>query len=386
MLIRKAYKFRLEPNNEQRQKMAMNAGCCRFVWNKSLALQKEALETTSKLHKYTELAAFLKTWKQEEETSFLKQADSQALQQTLKNLDRAFRNCFNKKLQAQFPVFKKKGVHDSFLYPQRFKFEGNKVYLPKVGWVKFRQSQDIQGTSKNVTVSKNGKHWFFSVQIEIEIDETLHQSSSEIGIDLGITKFAALSNGEFIDPLNSFKKYQKKLAREQRKLTRKVKFSNNWKKQKFKITQIHSNIANARNDFLHKESTSLTKKHGMIVVEDLKVNNMSKSAKGTTDEPGKNVKAKSGLNHSILDQGWGNFRRILEYKQDWNGGLFLKIDPKNTSRRCFQCGHTEKDNRTKQESFKCLKCGHTDNADTNAAKNILAVGQTVLACGDIKVA
>ena len=123
MLVRKAYKFRLEPNKEQRQKLAMNAGCCRFVWNKALALQKEALEQTKKLFKYTETSSFLTAWKKEEPTSFLKDVDSQALQQTLKNLDRAFKNCFNKKLQAQFPVFKKKGVHDSLLYPQRFKFD-----------------------------------------------------------------------------------------------------------------------------------------------------------------------------------------------------------------------------------------------------------------------
>jgi putative transposase len=384
MFIRKAYKFRLEPNAEHRQKMAMNAGCCRFVWNKALALQKESLENTKKFHKYTELAAFLKSWKQEEETVFLKDADSQALQQTLKHLDRAFKNCFNKKLQAQFPVFKKKGVHDSFLYPQRFKFDGNKIYLPKVGWVKYRNSQEVFGTPKNVTVSKNGNHWFFSVQVELEIEAPKHPSRSEIGVDLGISKFVALSNGQFIEPLNSFKKNQKRLAKAQKDLARKQKFSNNWKKQKSKIIRIHSQIANARNDFLHKESTRLTKNHGMIVVEDLKVNNMSKSAKGNIEEPGRNVKAKSGLNKSILDQGWGNFRRMLEYKQSWLGGTFVKVDPKNTSRRCFICGHTEKGNRTKQELFKCLKCCHTENADTNAAKNILAVGYTVLACGDTK--
>ncbi len=289
MLIRKAYKFRLEPNQEQQQKASQNAGCCRFVWNKALNLQKESLETTNKLYSYNELCEFLKSWKQDPKTSFLKDADSQALQQTLKNLDRAFKNCFNKKLSAKFPVFKKKGVHDSFLFPQRFKFDGNKIYLPKVGWVKFRKSQEILGTPKNVTVSKNGKHWFFAVQVELEVAEPKHPSSSEIGIDLGISKLVALSNGQFVDPLNSFKKHRDKLAKEQRKLARKVKFSNNWKKQKSKITQIHSQIANARNDFLHKESTILTKNHGMIIVEALKINNMSKSAKGTLENPGINA-------------------------------------------------------------------------------------------------
>ena len=173
------------------------------------------------------------------------------------------------------------------------------------------------------------------------------------------------------------------MAKEQRKLSRKVKKSNGWLKQKYKVQKVHKKISNARNDFLHKCSTNLCKNHALIVLEDLKVRNMSSSAKGSIEEPGKNVAAKSGLNKSILDQGWYEFRRMLEYKQEWTGGQLITIPPQYTSQKCSKCGHTEKENRVTQSDFKCKKCSFNINADINAASNILAAGRAVLASGDI---
>ncbi|HFT0289755.1 TPA: RNA-guided endonuclease InsQ/TnpB family protein, partial [Proteus mirabilis] len=172
-----------------------------------------------------------------------------------------------------------------------------------------------------------------------------------------------------------------KLARLQRKLSRKIKFSANWQKQKRKIQHLHSHIANIRKDYLHKVTSEISKNHAMIVIEDLKVSNMSKSAKGTTERHGRNVKAKSGLNRSILEQGWYEMRRQLEYKQLWRGGQVLAIPPAYTSQKCACCGHTAKENRQSQSQFECLECGYTANADINAARNILAAGHAVLACG-----
>ncbi len=165
-------------------------------------------------------------------------------------------------------------------------------------------------------------------------------------------------------------------------MSHKKKFSNNWKKAKSHVQRIQAKIAHVRNDFLHKISTDISKNHAMIVVEDLKVTNMSKSASGTIEAPGKRVRQKRGLNRSILDQGWGEFRRQLEYKQAWNNGLFIAVNPKNTSRRCFCCGHVSADNRKTQAKFECIACSYTANADINAACNILAAGHAVLACGD----
>ncbi|HEK2007681.1 TPA: transposase, partial [Proteus mirabilis] len=195
------------------------------------------------------------------------------------------------------------------------------------------------------------------------------ESTSIVGLDAGVTKLATLSDGTVYPPVSSFKVNQRKLARLQRKLSRKIKFSANWQKQKRKIQRLHTHIAN------------ISKNHAMIVIEDLKVSNMSKSAKGTTERHGRNVKAKSGLNRSILEQGWYEMRRQLEYKQLWRGGQVVAIPPAYTSQKCACCGHTAKENRQSQSQFECLECGYTANADINGARNILAAGHAVLACG-----
>ncbi len=160
----------------------------------------------------------------------------------------------------------------------------------------------------------------------------------------------------------------------QRQLSRKVKFSASWQKQKKKIQRLHSHIANIRREYLHKVTSEISKNHAMIVIEDLKVSNMSKSAKGTAERPGRNVRAKSGLNRSILDQGWYEMRRQLEYKQLWRGGQVLAIPPAYTSQRCACCGHTAKENRQIQSKFVCLVCGYTENADINGARNMAETG------------
>ena len=384
MIIQKTFKYRLEPNRKQREQFAQFAGCCRFVWNKALAYQKDRLDRKEKVLNYAELCKLLTTWKKIEDTLFLGDTQSQTIQQTLKALTRAIKDAFSKKSDKRFPRFKKKGKADSFRYPQGIKINGNKIFLPKIGWVSFRKSRDIIGTVRNATVSRRGQNWFVSVQTEYEIDEPVHSSTSMVGVDMGVTRFATLSDGKVLEPLNSFKRLENKLAKEQRKLARKRKGSENWKKQKRAISKLHIKIADARADYLHKSSTEISKNHAMIVLEDLRISNMSASAKGNIENPGKNVKAKSGLNKSILDQGWFEFRRMLEYKQHWNGGQVLGVDPKNTSRKCSKCGHTHKDNRKTQSNFECMSCGYTENADLNAAKNILAAGHAVLACGDIK--
>lgn len=160
----------------------------------------------------------------------------------------------------------------------------------------------------------------------------------------------------------------------------KVKFSNNWKKAKARITKLHQRVAHTRNDFLHKTSNAISKNHAMVVIEDLKVTNMSKPASGTIETPGRSVKAKSGLNKSILDQGWGEFRRQLEYKQAWLGGEVLAVNPRNTSRTCPACEHVCAENRKTQSQFECVECGYTEHADLNAAINILRAGHARLAC------
>ena len=357
------------------------AGACRFVFNRALALQNENHEAGNKYIPYAKMTSWLVEWKNATETQWLKDSPSQPLQQSLKDLEQAYKNFFQKR--AAFPRFKKRGQNDAFRYPQGVKLdqENSRIFLPKLGWMRYRNSRQVTGVVKNVTVSQSCGKWYISIQTESEVSTPVHPSASMVGLDAGVAKLATLSDGTVFEPVNSFQKNQKKLARLQRQLSRKVKFSNNWQKQKRKIQRLHSCIANIRRDYLHKVTTTVSKNHAMIVIEDLKVSNMSKSAAGTVSQPGRNVRAKSGLNRSILDQGWYEMRRQLEYKQLWRGGQVLAVPPAYTSQRCACCGHTAKENRLSQSKFRCQVCGYTANADINGARNILAAGHAVLACG-----
>lgn len=349
-----------------------------------LGVQKERLDAGELVLRYNKSALLLPEWKKD--LLWLKtDAHSQALQQTLKSLDRALMEAFDKSNPKQFPRFKKKGQKDSFRYPQGCMLDqaNSRIYLPKIGWVRYRNSRKVLGTVKNVTVSRSGDNWFVSIQTEREVETPKHPAISAVGIDMGIARFATLSNGDIVMPLNSFKKHEKILAREQRKLARKVKFSNNWYKQKKKITRLHQRISNVRTDFLHKATTTLSQNHAVVVLENLRIKNMSASSRGTKDQPGRNVNQKKERNRSILDQGWFEFRRQLEYKQQWTGGLVLAVPPQNTSRTCPACGHVSADNRKTQAKFLCVECGYSDNADLVAAKNILAAGHAVTACGEM---
>ena len=381
MMRRQAYKFQLKTNLSQARQMRRFAGACRFVFNQALALQKAKYEAGNKKLSYADLCAELLTLKSS--NSWLGESPSQTLQQSLKDLERSYTNFFAKR--ADFPRFKKKGLSSSFRFPQGCKLDqaNNRIFLPKLGWMHYRNSREALGEVKNVTVSHSCGHWYISIQTEREVSDVIHPSTSAIGVDMGIAQFATLSDGHVFAAVNSFKQKQKQLARYQRAFSRKVKFSQNWKKQKSKIGKLHQTIANIRKDYLHKTTTIISQNHAMIVIEDLQVKNMSKSASGNLNKPGRHVKAKSGLNRSILDQGWFEFRRQIEYKQVWRGGDVLAVPPQYTSQRCSCCGTVSKENRPSQAKFACIACGYQANADVNAAMNILAAGHAVLACGEI---
>ena len=410
MKINKAYKFRLEPNAEQELVLNKLLGSARFVWNQILALSFEMLANNERINKVN-LVNKIPELRKKPDCAFLENSSNGvSLQQKVRDLGDAWAKFFDKKEQAKLkqklfkpkkpkffkladgsevqlrplmPRFKKKSDgYDSIRIVQFDRYcwvKGNQVKLPNdIGVVKFRKSQDILGDIKNVTISKHVGKWYISFGVESTLETPIHPSKSAIGVDLGIKKLVTTSTGQVFDPINSFKANQVKIARLQRKLKKKTKFSENWKKLNLKINKLHHHIANIRHDYLHKVTTTLSKNHAMIVVEDLKVANMSKSAKGSIEKKGKNVKAKSGLNKSILDQGWSMLVGMLEYKQQWRGGLLVKVDPKYTSQTCSSCGHVAKENRLTQAKFECISCGFSENADINASRNILAVGHTVL--------
>ena len=373
MLRRPTFKFEIRPNGEQQRRIKQFCGCARFVFNKGLDGQKQAYDADNNTtFNYTKIANQLPQWKKT--FPWLKDCHSQVLQQSLKDLGRAFSNFFEKR--ANFPRFKKKGEKNSIRFPQGYKLEqhNNRLYLPKIGWVRYRNSRNVVGEIKNVTVSQECGRFYVSIQTELEQDTPVHQGK-EIGLDVGIARFTTLSNGQYFKPLNAFKTYKGKLAKLQRRLKNKVKFSKNWLKLQAKIAKLHHKIANCRKDFLHKISNEISKNHAMIYMEDLQVSNMSKSAKGTVEQPGQNVAQKTGLNRAILDQGWGEFRRQLEYKSAWRGGFVITVPPHHTSQTCPCCGYTDKENRPTQAEFECVKCGYCENADVVGALNILARGR-----------
>ena len=295
MLIRKAYQYRLDTNTEIEQLLFQYAGNCRFLWNKALAVNLYRLENKEPLLWYRELDWFSKLWKKSDDYAFLKLSPAQTLQQTLKQLERAFKDAFDiTQPLKRMPTFKKRGERDSFTFPQGFKVEGRRIFFPKMGWVNFRKSREIEGTPKNVTVSRQGKHWFVSIQVELELLEPVHPSASMVGVDLGVKRLFTLSDGGFEEPIEVIA-WQEKIKRLQKRLAKKVKFSNNWRKFKEKITRLHTRIARIRRDKLHKLSTTLSKNHAVIVLENLQIKNMTKSEKGGTDPCGSKIRLESGL-------------------------------------------------------------------------------------------
>ena len=365
--IHKAYRFRLKPSEEQLKKLYQMAGCGRVVYNDSLDYLLAALKKETGIYDRKKLYEHLNDIAPKERRELKKQLSGAfTLNKLLTGwkkkpdrlwLDGAFNACLQQR-QADLV----KAVKD--------------WASGKRGFPKFRQRK-IEGKPKSATVTLNAQgQWHVSILCEVENELPEYVEGGQVGIDMGIAKNITCSNelcgdrGVFVG-VHSYRAFEKKLATEQRKLSRKIKGSSNWKKQKQRVNKVHGRITNIRKDYIQKTTTEISKKHAMVVCELLKVRNMSKSAKGTTDQHGKNVAAKSGLNKSITDQGWHEIRRQLEYKMAWKGGVFATVNPRNTSRECSRCGHIDKANRTSQAVFECRSCHYKSNADRNAAQVVL---------------
>ena len=376
----KACKIRLYPNKEQKQIIASQIGGSRYIFNRMLALKIYTYKKFGKnISKYDLIKRATKLRKRDK-TSWLKDIDSQVLQQSISNMDSAYKNFFRRVKQGGavgFPKFKSKHhSRQSFQYPQRVKLNENKnkIYLPKVGWVKCKGfRKDFIGKIKTVTISLEAYQYHASILVDDGIEnKSINHNNQIVGLDVGVKLVVADSNGNKIEALK-LERELTKLRKRAKQLSRKKKGSNNRFKAKQKLAKINLKIANKRKDFLHKLSTKYSENQA-IVVEDLKIKNMSKSAKGTTETPGKNVKAKAGLNRVITQQSWGMFFEMLEYKLKRNGGELIKVNPKFTSQTCPKCGYISKENRLSQSKFVCQKCNYSNNADIVGALNILARG------------
>jgi len=370
-VIQQTFKYRLKPNKEQQIQLAQHAGTARFIYNWGLGMVKRALDGDLRMPSYYDLAGMLPAMKLSTVTEWLKKINSQVPQQALIDLFRALTVFFtakNKK-KSRFPKPRRKGKHDSFRIPQNVKCENGKVYLPKIGWVPYRDSRPIEGKIKQATIKRIGKHWYICIVCEKEIDIDIVPISDDdaVGIDVGISCYAATSNREKIPNPAYLRAMLDTLRYLCRSLSRKKKYSENWKKCVSKIQQLHIRIVNLRNDFLHKLSTLIAKNHGVVCVEDLNIKGMMKNRR---------------LARSIADAAWGKFHEFMRYKCDWKGKHFKKIDrffP--SSKLCSSCGNKQ-DMPLDKRVFRCNSCGLKLDRDINASINILAAGLSALrACG-----
>jgi putative transposase len=378
-----SYKFEVMPNGAQARQMRRIAGCCRYVFNQALAAQMECRDRGAPQLDFAELTVRLAEARQRRETKWLAQVPFGCLQQALRNLERA--QAGYRTSQTRAPVFKKRGRSESFRYSGgcdiRVDQTNSRLQVPQLGWLRYRKSRVVLGRVINVALSASAGKWFGSILTVREVEQQV-RSGTTVGIDMGVVRFATLSDGNFYSPLNSFRRHEKALAIAQHRQSRKIKYSNNWRKETLRVQRIHVRIGNARRDYLHKISTAISQNHAVVCIEDLRVTEMSQSPTAESARAVGRANSKRRLNKAILDQGWYEFRRQLEYKLKWNGGRLIVVSPHGTSTTCLRCRHRSKENRPSQSLFRCVRCGYEENADLVGAVNVLRAGHARLACAE----
>jgi putative transposase len=357
----RAYKYRIYPNKTQKEQIEKQFGACRFVYNWALEQKIKYYETEKKTLSCFTITKHLAILKKTEGYEWLQDGNSQALQMSIRNLDNAFKRFFREK--KGFPKFKsKKNPVQSFQIPQHYTvdFERNRVKLPKIGLVKASFSREFEGTCKTATISRSTTHkYYISILVDdgkdIPIKEPFNDNTT-VGVDVGIECFAVLSTGEKFDNPKYYKNSLQKLKVLSKRLSRKQKGSNNWKKAKLRLSKLHEKISNQRNDFHHKLSKKLISENQAVALETLKVCNMVKN---------------KNLAQSIYDAGWSAFVKKLEYKAEWYGKTILRIGQfEPSSKFCNVCGYHNKELTLAVREWTCPSCNTSHDRDVNAAINI----------------
>ena len=362
MKIVKAYQYRIYPNEQQQAALSIQFGHARFVYNWGLAARRQAYRDNGKGLSYNDLAKALTLMKKFSFANWLKAADSQVLQQKLKDLDTAYQNFFEGR--AKYPQFKGRKARQSIRYPQRFRVEGKKVYLPKVGWVKSVFHRRMEGEMRSCTVSKtkSGKY-FISIHCEVEIEEPKYEGD-EIGIDLGLLDFLTASNGEVVPAPRYLRKAEAKLRRLQRRLSRRQKGSKGWQKARLAVARQHEKVAQQRLDFQHKLSYRLVRDNRLLCFENLHIKGLLKN---------------KHLAKAISDAGWSEFVRQCQYKGEWAGchleqvGRFFP-----SSKQCNVCHQINQTLKLSERKWLCLGCGTVHNREQNASINIKVEGKRLV--------
>ena len=369
-VVKRAYKYRFYPTPEQADQLARTFGCVRYVYNRALAERSRAWTQEQRRVTQAETDRMLTQWKRDEETAWLTEPSKGPLQATLRHLQDAYTRFWSK--QTGYPKFKKKGkTRDSATYFRGcFTFRDGKLKLAKQSEpLDIRWSRPLpEGADPSqVTVSRDAAgRLFVSLLVESEV-APYAPTDAAVGLDVGITTLVTLSTGEKITNPKHEKKDRAKLAKAQRNMARKQKGSNNRAKARLKVAKVYARIADRRRDHLHKLTSRIVRENQTIVIEDLAVRNMVKNR---------------SLARAISDASWSELRSMLEYKADWYGREVIAIDRwYPSSKTCSECGRIVESLPLNIRDWEC-ECGAVHDRDVNAAKNVLAVGLAVLACGD----
>lgn len=369
MVVRKGYRFRAYPDKVTAARLLRAIGCVRLVYNLALSQQKMFGRPGRRFDPSAELVDLKREF-----PFFREDAYSQSLQQALRDLSRGFDAFFAGR--NGYPTPRRKHIDDSMRFPQPYTKQEpqivlghNSIKLPKFGWVSVIRHRKIKGRMRNVTVTHEAGQWFVVIQTEIDVADPPLRRGSSVGLDMGINKPVATSDDETIALPQMTTREVSRRKQLSRSLSRRKKGSARRRKARAELRRFDRHVTNRRNDARHKATTRLVKSHGLIGIEDLKLRSMTRSARGTVENPGRNVRQKAGLNQRFLDVAPYTFRQQLEYKGRWYGCEVIAVPPQHTSQDCSVCGtrgRVERDDRV----FRCSACGAVACRDTNAARNI----------------
>jgi len=390
--MRRSFKVEIQPTRAQRKALLQHAGCARWAWNWGLARKRDAwaerraaLETgvpkedapkvPSAVDLHKDLVKLKMTDLESGGVPWMYESSSRAPLEALRNLDLAYQAFFRRCKAGEkpgFPRFKSRsrGI-GGFRLQAATHVSRHTIKLPKIGRVRLKPGERDyipHGTYKSARVIEQAGRWYVSVTPDEDAIEAPPNGLIAVGIDLGVVRLATLSDGTVYENPRAMKHGRRRLRHAQKALSRKRKGSERRAKARACVARIHRRITDIRKDATHKATTDIAKNHGMICIEDLRVANMTRRCRG------KGRRAKAGLNRSVQDANFYEFRRQLEYKAKLYGATVIAVNPAYTSQRCSVCGHIESGNRPSQAVFLCLDCGHNENADLNAAKNILVAG------------
>lgn len=383
--ILRGYRCRLEPQRAANRDLFGFADARRWVWNGCVAFMQDAnLAAKAAGGTWPKSCAFslgnlcsvLDQWC--EEKPWLQLVPKQVLQQAVHDFIAA-RGAFLSGSVSAPPQFAKANeATPTCRFPQHVRLNQEAVFLPKLGWVKFRNSFGKgvpPGALRSATVKFEDGHWFVTLLMKQPRPEVTEVPIKATGIDSGVKHTLALSSRKVLQAPIATEAEQKRIRFLERRLARCTRGSNRYAKALHRLNKFRSSINRRIHDWRHKKTTALSKNHGLIAAEKLTLRGMTASARGTVDTPGTNVAQKAGLNRSLLEPGIGIIMSLLAYKQDWRGHAFVQVEPAHTSQHCPHCEHTAAENRPSRDRFRCVKCGHEDEADFVAAQNILHLGR-----------